>query len=123
MHGAQRGSRILVASGLTAMLLGVLDPLEGSLLVLPGTAAAAAGAVTGKSRYRSLLLWSLAFVTIGVAALWGWSALGGIGGTSGRSGWWGLTIAPYPIGWISGIIGAVRCLRTPRRPAPAMDAL
>ena len=36
--------------------------------------------------------------------------LGGIGGHSGRSLWWGLFVLPYPLGWIIGIVGAVLAL-------------
>jgi hypothetical protein len=39
--------------------------------------------------------------------MWVLSAFGGLGGATGRSPWWGLTILPYPAGWIMGIIGLV----------------
>jgi len=35
---------------------------------------------------------------VGVGALWFLSSLGGIGGKSGHSIWWGLLILPYPTG-------------------------
>ena len=59
-------SRMLVIIGLTSMLLGAIDPLEGSLIILPGTGLVALGALLGKSRRRALLYWSLALVAIGV---------------------------------------------------------
>ena len=37
MDGAGRWSRILVVVGLVAMVIGALDPLEGALVILPGT--------------------------------------------------------------------------------------
>ena len=122
MHGTARWPRILVIAGLAAMLIGAIDPLEGSLLILPGTVLVALGALAGKSRQRRFLTWALALVAIGVAALWGLSALGGIGGPTGRSNWWGLTIVPYPVGWIMGIVGAIRCLRATARPGRALDS-
>ena len=44
-------------------------------------------------------------IAIGVGALWGLSAMGGFGGSSGRSMWLGLLILPYLIGWSMGIWG------------------
>lgn len=104
--------------GLVAMVIGALDPLEGSLVILPGTALLALGARLGNSRHRILLYWSVLLVAIGVGALWGMSALGGLGGTTGRSMWWALLLLPYPVGWIMGIIGALRKLREGFAPPP-----
>ncbi len=93
------------------MLIGAVDPLEGSLVILLGTSMVALGAVLGKSQHRRLLSWSLVLVTVGVGAMWGLSAFGGIGGESGHSILWGLVVLTYPVGWILGLIGAVRRLR------------
>jgi len=110
--------RTLVAIGLVAMVVGALDPLEGSLIILPGLALVALGAQRGHSRHRVLLFWSLALVAAGVGALWGISAVGGFGGNTGRSNWWALVLLPYPIGWVMGLVGAARRLReSPRLPA------
>ena len=111
MDGAGRWSRLLVIVGLVAMLIGALDPLEGSLVILPGTALVALGARLGKSPHRVLLYWSFVLVAVGVGALWGLSALGGVGPTTGRSYSWALVLLPYPVGWIMGLVGAVRTLR------------
>ena len=111
--------RVLVVAGLTAMVLGALDPLEGSLLILPGTGLAALGALLSHSRFRRSLYWSFALVSIGVAALWGMSAMGGIGGPGQRSMWWALVLLPYPVGWVLGLVGVVRELREPPPSSPA----
>ena len=50
-------------------------------------------------------------VALGFGALWVLSAFGGVGGPGGHSNWWALVLAPYPVGWIMGIIGAIRRLR------------
>jgi hypothetical protein len=96
--------------GLAGMLIGAVDPLEGSLLILPATALVALGAMVEKSRRRILVYWSLALVAAGVAAMFILSWLGGIGGSHGHSWWWGILLLPYPAGWISGIVGGVLCL-------------
>jgi hypothetical protein len=111
MDGASRWSRILVVVGLVAMVIGALDPLEGALVILPGAGVVALGARLGNSRHRILLYWSFVLVAVGVGALWGLSALGGFGGNSGRSNWWGLILLPYPVGWIMGLVSAIRRLR------------
>lgn len=111
MNGASRWSRILVIVGLVAMVIGALDPLEGSLVILPGTGLVALGARLGNSQHRILLYWSFVLVAVGVGALWWLSALGGFGGNSGRSNWWWLVLLPYPVGWVMGLVGAIRRLR------------
>ena len=98
------------------MVAGVVDPLEGSVVILPATVLATVGAALGGNRHRITLYWALLLVAVGVTALWGISALGGFGGHTGRSMWWALILIPYPIGWILGLVGAVRSLR--ERPVP-----
>jgi hypothetical protein len=93
------------------MVLGAVDPLEGSLLILPATGLVALGAWLAKSRERRRLYWALALVAVGVGLLWGISAIGGVGGSTGRSKWWLLLLLPYPIGWVLGLVGGVRALR------------
>jgi hypothetical protein len=100
-------SRILVIVGSIAMLIGAIDPLEGSLIILAGSGLVFLGTIFGKNRHRILLYWVWVFILIavGVGLVWGLSAIGGLGGTTGRSLWWGLIVLPYPIGWIMGIVG------------------
>jgi hypothetical protein len=103
-----RWSHLLDIAGLVAMIAGALDPLEGSVVVLAGAASLTIGATIAQSRQAPRLWLALGLIVAGVAALWGFSALGGIGGTSGRSMWWGLTMLPFPIGWVVGLIGGWR---------------
>lgn len=108
-----RWSRTLVIVGLVAMLAGILDPMEGSLVILAGIAVAALGVWLGHARQEKLLYWSLALVVAGVGALWGLSSVGGFGANTGRSNWWGLLVLPYPVGWIMGLFAVRRWLRRP----------
>jgi purine-cytosine permease-like protein len=109
MNARMLWSRILVVVGGIAMLLGAIDPLEGSLIILIGSGMVTLGTLLGGSRRRILRYWVWVFVLIavGVGLMWGVSAFGGLGGTTGRSLWWGLVILPYPVGWIMGIIGLI----------------
>jgi hypothetical protein len=108
-----RWSRALVILGLVAIALGTLDPLEGSVVILAGITLVALGAFLGHSPLRRRLYLALVLAIVGVATLFGMSAIGGIGGSSGRSLWWALTLLPYPIGWALAIAGAIQLLRRP----------
>ena len=114
MLPAGRSSRVLIITGFVAMLIGTLDPLEGSVLILAGIALMTAGAGLGKSPQRHVLYKALALTAAGVGLMWGMSAAGGFGGRTGRSNWWALTLLPYPIGWVLALVAAYRLLR--RRP-------
>lgn len=114
--------RILFIAGLAGMLVGAIDPLEGSLLILAGVGLVGVGAHLGRSRHRALVYCAFSLVALGVGLLWGMSALGGIGGTTGRSLWWGLVLLPYPVGWLMGVVGASRGLAEAfKRPADRPD--
>jgi hypothetical protein len=110
--------RILVIAGFAGMVIGAIDPIEGSLLILPGVGLLALGTFLGGSRHRALVLWSFACVAAGVAALWVISAFGGVRfpgepASAGHSAWWGLFLLPYPLGWMAGLVGAIRVMREP----------
>jgi len=100
-------SRILSTVGSIAMLVGAIDPLEGSLLILPGSGLIALGTFLGQGERRVFIyrIWVFILIAIGVGALWGLSAVGGIGGSSGHSNWWAVLILPYLIGWYMGLWG------------------
>jgi hypothetical protein len=100
-------SKILVIAGSLGMLVGAIDPLEGSLLIFPGSALWALGTCLGQAERRLITyrVWAFILIAIGVGAMWGLSAVGGFGGTSGLSMWWGLLILPYLVGWLMAIRG------------------
>lgn len=99
-------SKVLAILGLLAMLLGGLDPLEGSVVILPGVGLATLGAVLGHSRFTKLLCWSLACVALGIGAMFAMGAMGGFAGRRDHLMWWGLLMAPYPLGYLLGLVGA-----------------
>lgn len=100
-------SRILTILGSIAMLVGAVDPLEGSVIILPGSLLVALGTWLGSTEKRlvSYRVTVFILIAIGVAAMWALSSVGGFGGHSGRSMWWGVLILPYLIGWSMGIWG------------------
>lgn len=101
MNARLRWSQILTLVGCLAMLLGGLDPLEGSPAILLGSALSALAAWIGRDD-RVVLRWRclvLGLVGCGVAALWWMSALGGVGGSTGRSMMWAALVLPLLVGW------------------------
>ena len=112
MNARDLWARILIIVGSIAMLVGAIDPMEGSFVILPGSGLVALGAFVGQSERRlfAYRVWVFILIAFGVGALWGLSTVGGLGGTSGHSMWWGVLIVPYLIGWSMGIWGSA----TPR---------
>jgi hypothetical protein len=89
------------------MLAGAVDPIEGSAIILPGSALFALGTYVGHAERWIIVyrVWVFILIAVGVGALWWLSSVGGFGGTSEYSAWWGLLVLPYPIGWWMGICG------------------
>lgn len=106
-------ARTLGWIGVVGMMLSVIDPMEGAFIALPFGAVLTAGAFLSQSRYRVPLYWAFGSMTLGVAVLATLSAIGGIGGKTGHSVWWGLLLVPYPLGWLTALVYGVRLLREP----------
>ncbi len=102
-------SRILISVGGAAMLIGAIDPLEGSLLILPGSGLVALGVFLGTQDRRVVryALWVFILIFSGVSAMFALSALGGVGGPSGVSIWWSILVLPYPVGWLMALVGVI----------------
>lgn len=81
--------------------------MEGSVPILLGSGLVALGTFLGQGdrRVMAYRLWVFVLIAIGVGALWGLTAVGGFGGSSGRSNWWGVLVLPYLIGWSMGVWG------------------
>lgn len=107
MNGVPNHLHILVTIGYIGMILGAIDPMEGSIIVLVASGLILLGTYLGNSERSLIIFWLWVFlaITAGVAALWGFSIAGGIGGASERSMWWGLLFLPYPVAWSVGIWG------------------
>ena len=121
MSTRTRGAHVLVVVGLIAMLIGAVDPLEGSLIILPGSGIAALGTFLGQRRHRRLVYCAFGLIAVGVGAMFVLSMFGGTGGNTGCSNWWLLVVLPYPVGWIMGLAGILRGIRKRRfdtRPFP-----
>jgi len=101
MRDLKGWSRLVSLLGGVSLVVGSFDPMEGSVLILSGSALLALGSYLGRRDRRIVAyrMWSLILVALGVGSLFLLSAIGGVGGNSGRSAWWALLILPYLVGW------------------------
>jgi hypothetical protein len=117
-------SQIFIAAGLGGMIAGAIDPLEGWPEIAIGCVAVAVGAGIESSRYWVVILVGSVLIGLGVAAMLLLSQMGGIGGNSGRSMWWGLTILPYPVGWfvelVAGVFAFIETIKKSRAQRPGV---
>jgi len=107
MNARRLWPRILIIVGSVGMLVGAIDPIEGALLILPGSGLVALGTFLGRAERRLIAyrFWVFILIAIGVGASLWLSMRGGFGGPGGRSNWWGVLVLPYLIGWSMGIWG------------------
>ena len=90
--------------GIILFCIGTLDPMEGSLLIVPASIIIAIASYLQQKKYFKIFLFNAIMIFIGVFFLWFLSSLGGFGGNSKLSIWWGLTLIPYPLGWLLNVI-------------------
>jgi hypothetical protein len=96
--------RVIYFIGVVALIIGAIDPLEGSVLILAGSVLLALSTYLKHDRHWKIFLVSFIMVLTGVFFLFYFSSLGGFGGDSSLSWWWGTLILPYPLGWLLEII-------------------
>jgi hypothetical protein len=97
-------TRVIYIIGVIALIIGVLDPLEGSVVIASGSALIALSTFLTRDRHWKIFLLSFIMILTGVFFLFYLSSQGGFGGTSKLSWWWGTLILPYVIGWLASII-------------------
>ncbi len=95
---------VFYITGLISLIIGIIDPLEGSLVITVGSVLLAISTYKTKDRYRKFFFTTMAMIITGVFFLFYFSWLGGFGGKSTLSLWWGTLILPYPIGWLTTIV-------------------
>lgn len=101
-------TRVIYIVGVVALIIGAIDPLEGSLLIMVGSALLALSAYVNNDRHSKIFTIALIMIVIGVFFMFYFSSIGGFGGTSKLSWWWGLLILPFPIGWITIIVVLIK---------------
>ncbi|MBS1537374.1 MAG: hypothetical protein JST20_06460 [Bacteroidetes bacterium] len=97
-------TRVIYIIGVIGLLIGILDPMEGSIVIAFGSVFITISTYLTKDKYYKLFLISSLSILFGVFFLFYLSSLGGFGGKSTLSWWWGSLILPYPLGWLMSII-------------------
>lgn len=108
MKEKAKWTRIIYIIGVVVLIIGIINPLEGSVLIMVGSAFLALSTYVTSDRHFKIFTSSLIMIVIGVFFMFYFSSLGGFGGTSTLSWWWGLLILPYPIGWLTIITVLIR---------------
>ena len=90
-------TRIVYIIGVAASIIGVLDPMEGSILLMAGGILLAVSTYFIKDKYRKMFFTTAIMMVVGVFFLFYFSSLGGF---PPLPWWWGILILPYPIGWL-----------------------
>lgn len=97
--------RIIYIIGVIALIIGALDPLEGSLVIDTGAVFIVLSSFLMQDRHRKVFLISAIMIFVGVFSLWLVSSLGGY--DPKREWWWNVLIIPYPLGWVIFIVTLV----------------
>jgi hypothetical protein len=105
MERYKKWIRVVFIIGVTAMIFGAFDPLEGSVLIAIGSICLALAGYFMSDRYKKIFLASSVMIIAGVSALWFVSSLGGY--DPKKEWWWNIFILPYPVGWLINIIALV----------------
>lgn len=108
MKEKAKWTRVIYIIGVIALIIGAIDPIEGSVVIIAGSALLALSAYVTSDRHSKIFTVSLIMIVIGVAFMFYFSSLGGFGGTSKLSWWLGLLILPFPIGWLMVIIVLIK---------------
>lgn len=95
--------RILFTVGILFFYVGILDPMEGSVVISCGIVLITLTSYLRKDPKAYLFLIAMIAVITGVIALFVVSSFGGLG-KDALSPWWGLSFLPYPLGWIFGTL-------------------
>jgi MFS family permease len=108
--------KVLFIIGVVALIIGALDPLEGSVVIVAGSIIMTISAYLRRDRHRKQFLTFSILIVVGVFFLLFFSSFGGFG-KGALSWWWGILVLPYPLGWLASIVLLiVRALKKPKLP-------
>jgi hypothetical protein len=94
--------RFVFISGIVALIIGAIDPMEGSIVIVVGGICLALSTFLMQDRYKKIFLAAGVMILVGVSSLWFVSSLGGF--DPKKEWWWSLLIMPYPLGWLMNIV-------------------
>jgi len=92
--------QVVFIFGVIALIIGILDPLEGSVIIATGSLLIALSSWLKNDRHKRIFISCFILIAIGISFLFYFSSLGGFGEGATLSCWWGILILPYPVGWL-----------------------
>jgi len=92
--------KILYFAGIAGLIIGAIDPLEGSIVIGAGSVLLALSTWLMQEKQSKLFAVCSAMMIIGIVCMFYFSSLGGFGGKSTLSWWWAILLIPYPVGWL-----------------------
>jgi MFS family permease len=95
--------KVLFIIGVVALIIGALDPLEGSVVIVAGSIIMTISAYLRRDRHRKQFLTFSILIVVGVFSLFFFSSFGGFG-KGALSWWWAILVLPYPVGWLASIV-------------------
>lgn len=109
--------KVAFITGAVFMVAGAFDPLEGSAIIAAGSILVTISTNFSNDKHHHLFLASMIMILFGVYFMFYFSLLGGFGGKTSLSRWWGLFIVPYPAGWLLSIVlFIIRAVKKQRLP-------
>jgi hypothetical protein len=115
VKGKFKWQNVVFITGVASLIFGVIDPLEGSILIAFGSICLAISTFFMHDRFHRIFVFAAILVLAGVGALWFISSQGGY--DPKKEWWWNIFILPYPVGWLISIISLmVRFVKRKDRP-------
>lgn len=97
--------RYVYSIGVTATIIGAIDPLEGSILIAAGSVLLVVSTFFTRDRHYKIFLTSAILILTGVYTLWFVSSLRRVFFEPYNR--WDLLVIPYPTGWLINIIAII----------------
>ena len=102
----RKAAKMSRLTGILLFIVGKIDPLEGSVLIVVGSLLMTFWAFLVRSPRLDMHKWATALMIIGVLALFILSYLGGIKTDDPWKVIKWIIIAPYPAGWLLTVVGS-----------------
>jgi hypothetical protein len=102
MKQSIKWTKVIFIIGAIAIILGIIDPMEGSIVIATGSFFIAFSTFVSRDHYRKIFLVSAIMIIVGVLSMFYVSSLGGF--DPKHAWWWDVLILPYPLGWLISVI-------------------
>lgn len=107
--------KVIYNFGVAFLIVGVIDPLEGSVAILIGSLMIYIASIMLKDRDKKMFFVAMVLILIGVLSMFIMSSMGGFGKESKMSNWLLILIIPYPLGWLMEIVILIRRIFTTKK--------